>query len=167
VCPVNATPIDTQSGIVGQIYTRCIGCRYCQAACPYMTRVFNWQDPRWPHNMKNYLNPDVSVRMRGVVEKCSFCHHRLQKAKSRAIVQGKTIIEDHEYVPACTEACPSHAISFGNLLNPDSEITRLTKDPRTFRILEQLGSDPKVFYMSKQQWIKKLCTRYHGQKINS
>ncbi len=81
VCPATATDYDNQTGIVSQIYTRCFGCRYCMGACPYHARYFNWYDPIWPEGMEKYLNPGVSPRMRGVVEKCSFCFHRYQAAK--------------------------------------------------------------------------------------
>jgi menaquinone reductase, iron-sulfur cluster-binding subunit len=84
VCPATATDYEWSTGIVSQIYTRCFGCRYCMGACPYHARHFNWWDPVWPAGMEKMLNPDVSVRMRGVVEKCSFCYSRYQRAKDRA-----------------------------------------------------------------------------------
>ena len=83
VCPVRATYRD-EEGIVGQIYARCIGCRYCTNACPYSAKTFNWLDPKWPAGTERRVNPDVSLRPRGVVEKCTFCHHRRQKAKDQA-----------------------------------------------------------------------------------
>ncbi len=155
VCPVNATTRDEVSGIVNHIYPRCIGCRYCIVACPYHARDFNWWDPKWPKSMESMLSPEVSTRMRGVVEKCTFCHHRLLKARSKAYLDG---IDPNEatYVPACAEACPTKAITFGNLLDPESEVAKLSKDPRAFRILAKLNTEPKVYYLSKHQWVHKL-----------
>ena len=83
VCPATATDYDNQTGIVSQIYTRCFGCRYCMAACPYHARYFNWYDPIWPEGMEKYLNPSVSPRMRGVVEKCSFCYSPVSGGKGQ------------------------------------------------------------------------------------
>src|SRR6056297_3210438 len=89
VCPVIATTKDEEGGIVSQIYPRCIGCRYCMAACPYHARYFNWYDPIWPEGLDKVLTDNVSVRPRGVVEKCTFCHHRWQDAKEQARYNGE------------------------------------------------------------------------------
>lgn len=147
VCPVGATSID-EEGIVGQIYARCIGCRYCTTACPYTVRQFNWRKASWPDRMNQGLNPDVSLRPRGVVEKCTFCHHRLQLAKDRAKAENRPL-RDSDYVPACVEACPAEAMAFGNLDDPTSSVSRLAQSPRAFRLLEELGTEPKVIYLSK------------------
>ena len=101
VCPASATNYDELTGLVDQINTRCIGCRYCMAACPYMVRCFNWWDPVWPADMKEYLNPSVSVRMRGVVEKCSFCFQRYQQAKDKAFLEGRRGGKAADYQTAC------------------------------------------------------------------
>lgn len=154
VCPVNATIRDELTGIVDHVAVRCIGCRYCMVACPYHARSFNWWDPKWPKSMEAMLTPEVSPRMRGVVEKCTFCHHRLNLARDRARLNG----EDPDsvvYTPACVEACPTHAITFGNLKDPNSEVAKLAKDPRAFRILEKLRTEPKVYYLSSAQWIRR------------
>ena len=87
VCPTSATYLNPE-GIVAQVYPRCIGCRYCANACPYAAKVFNWTAPEWPESMAAMKNPDVSVRPRGVIEKCTFCHHRLQQARERARAAG-------------------------------------------------------------------------------
>ena len=145
VCPVGATSKGAE-GIIAQVYDRCIGCRYCTTACPYTVRSFNWYPPRWPAGMGQALNPDVSVRPRGVVEKCSFCHHRLQKARDKAAAE-KRELRDGDYVPACLETCPTKAISFGDLDDPESEVAQLSRSPRAFRLLEDLGTQPKVFYL--------------------
>jgi len=144
VCPVYATYRNPE-GIVAQIYARCIGCRFCMAACPYNAKYFNW---------RTYLtegpgqNPDVSVRSKGVVEKCTFCHHRLQKARERALAEGREM-EPGEYIPACAEACPTRAIVFGDLSDPDSEVAKLARSPRAFRLQEELGTRPKVIYLTE------------------
>jgi molybdopterin-containing oxidoreductase family iron-sulfur binding subunit len=91
--------------------------------------------------------------MRGVVEKCNFCHGRLQAARAKAAVEGRREIADSEYIPACVEACPTKAIHFGNLTDPASEVSRLAKDENSFRLLEQLGTEPKVHFRSEQSWV--------------
>jgi len=156
VCPVNATTRDENNGLVTHIYPRCIGCRYCMVACPYHARSFNWWDPTWPKQMESMLSPEVSPRMRGVVEKCTFCHHRYNKARAKASVDG-TDPNKAIYTPACADACPTKAITFGNLLDEKSEVAKLSKDPRAFRILEKLKTKPKVYYLSKQDWIRNLA----------
>jgi menaquinone reductase, iron-sulfur cluster-binding subunit len=153
VCPQNAVEYDTESGIVAQIPVRCFGCRYCVTACPYHARYYNWWDPVWPEGMEKTLNPDVSTRMRGVVEKCNFCHGRLQAARAKAAAEGRRTIADTEYVPACGESCPTHAIHFGNLSDPNSDVSMLSKDKRAFRLLEELGTEPKVYFLSEQDWV--------------
>jgi Fe-S-cluster-containing hydrogenase components 1 len=147
VCPVKATLIDRE-GLVAQVYPRCIGCRYCTTACPYTVRHFNWTRPQWPRPMEQALSPDVSVRPKGVVEKCTFCHHRLQRAKDKARMEGGALREG-DYVPACVETCPAEAMVFGDLDDPASAVTRLSQSPRAFRLLEDLGTEPKVIYLSK------------------
>ncbi len=147
VCPVDATNIDSE-GIVRQIFPRCIGCRYCTTACPYTARYFNWHTPVWPEPMAASLSPDVSVRPAGVVEKCTFCHHRLQRARDQAAAEGRDLRPD-EYEPACAQACPAGAIAFGDLDDPDSEVARLARSHRAHRLLESLGTQPKVIYLRK------------------
>lgn len=165
VCPATATAIDHNTGIVSQIYTRCVGCRYCQAACPYHARYFNWWDgyaliQPFPKGMERSLSPEVSPRMRGVVEKCTFCHHRLMRAKRKAYKEGREDLKEHEYVTACTEACPAQAITFGDLNNPEHAVSRLIKSPRAFRILERLQTKPKVYYLSSRDWVRKMADNY-------
>jgi molybdopterin-containing oxidoreductase family iron-sulfur binding subunit len=144
VCPVYATYRNPE-GIVAQIYARCIGCRFCMAACPYNAKYFNWR----PYQKEGPgQNPDVSVRPKGVVEKCTFCHHRLQKARERALAERRDLVPG-EYVPACAEACPARAIVFGDLSDPGSEVSRLARSPRAFRLQEELGTKPKVIYLTE------------------
>ncbi len=116
-------------------------------ACPYNAKVFNWFAPDWPESSKQRANPDVSLRSKGVVEKCTFCHHRILHAKETARAEGREI-RDGEVNPACAESCPARAIVFGNLDNPASQVSRMIKSPRVFRMKEYLGTEPKVYYLS-------------------
>lgn len=131
VCPVEAT-WQEPDGIVTVDYDWCIGCRYCEAACPYHARRFNWQAPEVP---AEEINPDQGylsnrVRPQGVVEKCTFCLHRTRRGK----------------LPACLEACPTGARVFGNLLDPESEIRKVLRDKRVFVLKEELGTSPRFYY---------------------
>ena len=146
VCPVGATNKD-DDGIVNQVYARCIGCRYCANACPYTAKFFNWKSPSYPDSTVPGLNPDVSTRPVGVVEKCTFCSHRLMHAKEQARVEQRSLREG-EYVPACAESCPTRAIVFGDLDDPRQQVAKLARDPRAFRLHEELGTEPKVYYLS-------------------
>jgi molybdopterin-containing oxidoreductase family iron-sulfur binding subunit len=156
VCPQNAVDVDPQTGIVSQVPDRCLGCRYCVAACAYHARAFNWWDPTWPDAMQRALNPDVAPRMRGVVEKCNLCSARLQAARERAAAEGRRELEEGEYVPACVEACPAGAIRFGDLADPRSEVAQLAASPRAFRLLEKLRTDPKIYYLTSRDWVRRL-----------
>lgn len=150
VCPVDATNI-TPEGTVRQIFARCIGCRYCTTACPYTVRKFNWSAPAWPDPLEETLNPDVSVRPKGVVEKCTLCHHRLQRGRENARAQGREFREG-DYVPACVESCPTQAMLFGDLDDPNSQVSLLSRSARIFRLLEELGTQPKVIYLAEGEW---------------
>jgi molybdopterin-containing oxidoreductase family iron-sulfur binding subunit len=145
VCPVGAT-FKNREGIVGQIFGRCIGCRYCTTACPYTARYFNWYEPEWPDPMQNQINPDVSLRPKGVVEKCTLCHHRLQNARDQARAEQRDL-RPGEYVPACVESCPAEAMTFGDLSDSGSEVAELARSRRAFKLLEDLGTEPKVIYL--------------------
>lgn len=150
VCPVKATGINPE-GTVRQIYPRCIGCRYCTTACPYTRRMFNWYKPEFPGDLALALNPDVSVRPKGVVEKCTLCHHRLIQAREEAKAAKRPLAEG-DYLPACAEVCPSGAITFGDLDDPASAVAQLARNPRAFRLMEDLGTKPKVFHLAKGEW---------------
>ena len=148
VCPVGATS-RSEDGIIQQIPTRCIGCRSCQVSCPYSRRYFNWSTPAYPDTLMRNLNPGVAVRTHGVIEKCTFCHHRIRAARQRV---GVLKDEDVRRLPACAESCPADAIAFGNLNDPDSEVSRLARSPRAFKLLEELGTHPKVIYLREVKW---------------
>jgi Fe-S-cluster-containing dehydrogenase component len=156
VCPQNAVDVSPETGVVSQIPPRCLGCRYCMTACPYHARYFNWFDPVWPAGMEKTLNPDVSVRMRGVVEKCNFCHSRWQAAKAKAAAAGSRDLDPADYVPACVEACPSQAITFGDLADSRTPVSKLARSRNAFRLLEAIGTDPKVHYLSEREWVRRL-----------
>jgi len=155
VCPVQATYKD-EEGLVRQNYARCIGCRFCTVACPYGVRYFNWFKPEWEEPLSNHLNVDrlegdgvlegPAVRPKGVVEKCTFCIHRLHKARARAEAEGREFRQD-EYVPACVQTCTSKARFFGDLDDPESTVSHLEKSRRAFRLMEDIGTHPKVIYL--------------------
>jgi Fe-S-cluster-containing dehydrogenase component len=157
VCPVQATYKD-EEGLVRQNYDRCIGCRFCTVACPYGVRYFNWHQAVWEGSLAEYRNPDQvrgpvstegpAVRPKGVVEKCTFCVHRLQKARSRAAAEGRAFRAD-EYVPACVQTCTGKARFFGDLDDPHSTVSELASSPRAFRLMEDLGTHPKVIYLKE------------------
>jgi molybdopterin-containing oxidoreductase family iron-sulfur binding subunit len=156
VCPVAATPHNDE-GLNQMAYNRCIGTRYCMNNCPYKVRRFNWfefaNNDKFNFNMnseqeKLVLNPDVTVRSRGVVEKCSFCVQRIQEKKLLAKKEGRQL-DGNEVKTACQQSCPGNAIVFGNMNDPDSEISKLMTNPRTYQLLEQLHTLPSVSYMTK------------------
>lgn len=157
VCPQQAVEVDKATGIVMQMPQRCLGCRYCMTACPYHARYFNWWDPAWPKGMEKTLNPGVAVRMRGVVEKCNMCHGRLHAAQEKAAATGKREIDPADYAPACVEACPTGAITFGNLADPGDAVSKQARSPQAFRLLARLGTEPKLYYKSKEAWVRELA----------
>jgi menaquinone reductase, iron-sulfur cluster-binding subunit len=163
VCPQNAVEVDPKTGIVAQIPVRCLGCRYCMAACPFHARAFNWWDPQWPKGMEDTLNPGVSTRSRGVVEKCNLCHGRLQAARERAAAAGREeLTAEDGYLPACVESCPNGAILFGDLDDPKSDVARAVATGRPFRWLDALGLDTKIYYTSEQPFVRKLARSNRG-----
>lgn len=155
VCPVRATFIN-EEGIVEQNYARCIGCRFCTVGCPYSVRYFNWFAPQWESPLESHINPDrvegrgllegPAVRPRGVVEKCTYCIHRLAKARLRAEAENREFRAD-EYVPACVQTCTGKARFFGDLDDPNSMVSQLAKSTRAFRVLEEVGTHPKTIYL--------------------
>lgn len=147
VCPVGATH-QTDEGLVLQDYDRCIGCRYCMTACPYGARYFNWSDTTPPEPMTSYHNPAVPVRPVGVVEKCTFCVQRIQAAEAKAKAEGRPL-RDGDVTPACVQTCPAGARFFGDLDDPNSRVSTLIQSPRAHRMLEELGTKPKVYYLAE------------------
>lgn len=152
VCPVGATS-QSEEGIVQQVPDRCIGCRLCEVSCPYTRRYFNWSEPTWPVEWRQQLNPDVAVRPHGVIEKCLFCHHRIRSVKAQVRAEGRSLTDDDvRKLPACAASCPAEAIVFGDLNDPHSEVSRLVESPRAFRLLDELGTHPKVVYLREAKW---------------
>lgn len=138
VCPVDAT-YKREDGLVLQRYERCIGCKYCMVACPYHQRFFNFYEQQ----EKDYHNPDVPRRIAGIVEKCTFCSHRIEKAMS----EGKKIGSPDGVEPACTQACPAKTRTFGDLDDPDSEVSKLLRSRRNYQLRADLGTEPQVYYL--------------------
>ncbi len=145
VCPVYAT-YHTDEGLNGQIYNRCIGTRFCGSACPYKQRLYNWYDPIFPEPLTEQLNPDVTIRTRGIMEKCTFCVQRIRRSKEGAALEGRDVA-DGEIQPACGQSCPTSAIIFGDLNDPESQVSQMRRSPRAFRLLDNLGTEPAVIYL--------------------
>jgi molybdopterin-containing oxidoreductase family iron-sulfur binding subunit len=146
VCPVVAT-VHSSEGLNQQVYNRCVGTRYCANNCPYKTRRFNWFEyPRGEGTEHLALNPDVTVRSRGVMEKCTFCVQRIQEAKIDAKQRGEPV-RDGDVRTACEQSCPAQAIVFGDVNDPKSRVSQLMRGARTYRVLEELNVQPSVGYL--------------------
>jgi molybdopterin-containing oxidoreductase family iron-sulfur binding subunit len=158
VCPVGAT-VHSREGLNHMAYNRCIGTRYCANNCPYKVRRFNWfnykgnekfadVNPSQDDYGRMVLNPDVTVRARGVIEKCSLCIQRIQLGKLEAKKDSR-MLTDGEFTTACAQACGSNAIVFGDVNNPKSEVSHLKQEGRAYHLLEEVGTQPSVFYQTK------------------
>jgi molybdopterin-containing oxidoreductase family iron-sulfur binding subunit len=147
VCPVYA-PHHSKEGINNQIYNRCIGTRFCSQNCPYKVRRFNWFDWDWPNPMNVQLNPDVTVRSKGVMEKCSFCIQRI-KATHTIAKNEKRKIHDGEVIPACVQTCPTDALTFGNLMDRQSRVRKRIDNLRAYQVMGYLNTKPAVIYLKK------------------
>lgn len=148
-CPVNAA-VHSTDGLNLQVYNRCIGTRTCSSFCPYKVRRFNWFDytANDAESVQAMRNPDVTVRSRGVMEKCTYCVQRIAKARIEADKEGRPIREG-EVVTACQQACPTQAIVFGNLADPQSAVSRKKADPRNYALIEEAGTKPKTTYLAR------------------
>ncbi len=150
VCPVYAA-YHTPDGLNGQVYNRCVGTRYCGNNCPYKVRYFNWMaynKKAFPEPLNLQLNPDVTVRARGVMEKCTFCVQRIRGAQNKARLEDRTLV-DGDVVTACAQACPSGAITFGNMKDAESRVAKAGADHRGYHVLEDLNVRPAVTYLAK------------------
>jgi Fe-S-cluster-containing dehydrogenase component len=146
VCPVYASVHSNTEKINLQVYNRCVGTRYCANNCPYQARVFNMRDYERPDPLPNQLNPNVTVRRRGVMEKCTFCLQRIKQGEDKAESEGRDVL-DGEVVPACAQACPTNAIVFGRLDDPESEVSQMLREDRGYQLLDELGTSPSVTYL--------------------
>ncbi|NOZ54096.1 MAG: 4Fe-4S dicluster domain-containing protein [Gammaproteobacteria bacterium] len=166
VCPVAAT-YHTPDGLNAQIYNRCIGSRYCSNNCPFRVRYFNfysYYESSWPEPLNMQLNPDITVRDKGVMEKCTYCVQRIRSAKNKAKMEDRKL-EDGEFTTACAQACPTNAIVFGDWQDENSQVAKLWKkhevtravtkqnkdnpEKRGYRIFEELNIDPSVMYLER------------------
>jgi anaerobic selenocysteine-containing dehydrogenase/Fe-S-cluster-containing dehydrogenase component len=155
VCPVYAT-YHSPDGLNVQVYNRCVGTRYCSNNCPYKVRYFNWfgwgeverSQYAFPEPLNWQLNPDVTVRGKGVMEKCTFCLQRIREAEHRARLEQREL-EPDEFTTSCAQACPSRAISFGDASDPAWSVTKLVDDRRSYHVLEELNTYTAVVYLKK------------------
>ena len=166
VCPVAAT-YHTPDGLNAQVYNRCIGSRYCSNNCPFRVRYFNfysYYESSWPEPLNLQLNPDLTVRDKGVMEKCTFCVQRIRSAKDKAKMADRKVI-DGEFTTACAQACPTSAIVFGDTMDPDSKVSKLWEqhqvkrrvteqdkenpELRGYRVFEELNVDPSIMYLER------------------
>jgi Fe-S-cluster-containing dehydrogenase component/anaerobic selenocysteine-containing dehydrogenase len=148
VCPVYAT-YHNPEGLNAQVYNRCIGTRYCANNCPYDARVFNWMDHEWPAPLHLQLNPDVSARSKGVMEKCTFCVQRIRAGKNTAKSEGRPV-RDGEIQPACVQTCPAQALTFGDAKDPGARVNAVRKDGRAYLLLEEANTMPAVTYLARK-----------------
>jgi molybdopterin-containing oxidoreductase family iron-sulfur binding subunit len=147
VCPVYAA-YHTEEGLNAQVYNRCVGTRYCGNNCPYHVRRFNWFSYTWPAPLDQQLNPEVTVRQLGVMEKCTMCVQRIVAGKAAARDEGRRL-RDGEIQTACQQTCPTAAITFGDLKDGGARVAQLSASPRGYHVLEELGTRPAVTYLRK------------------
>ena len=147
VCPVYATYHNAE-GLNVQVYNRCVGTRYCSNNCPYKVRRFEYFDFDFPYPLNLQLNPDVTVREKGVMEKCSFCVQRILAARDTAFAEGREVA-DGEVTPACAQTCPGDAIIFGNLRDPNSRVSRASRSGRGYHVLGELYTRPAITYLKE------------------
>jgi molybdopterin-containing oxidoreductase family iron-sulfur binding subunit len=147
VCPVYAA-YHTPDGLNGQVYNRCVGTRYCANNCPWKVRVFNWFTYQFAEPLNWQLNPDVTVREKGVMEKCTFCVQRIHESERTASSEGRAL-RDGEVVPACVQTCPTEVYVFGNIADPNSAVAKAATTNRGYRALGELNTHPAIVYLSK------------------
>jgi Fe-S-cluster-containing dehydrogenase component len=147
VCPTYASVHSERENLNLQVYNRCVGTRYCQNNDPYKVRFFNFFAPVFQEPLNQQLNPDVTVRSAGVMEKCTFCVQRIRRAEEQALLEDRPLA-DGEVTPACVQTCPTGALLFGDLNHTQSRVSELlSNNLRKFRLLEHLGTQPSVYYL--------------------
>ncbi len=172
VCPVLAT-VHSDEGLNDMVYNRCVGTRYCANNCPYKVRRFNWFNytKKIESPLHMALNPDVTVRTRGVMEKCTFCVQRIRSVTTGIGKEGKPErVADGEIQTACEQTCPTNAIVFGDLNDPESRVRKLFEERRAYRLLEEVNTQPRVRYLSRVRNAERDASHgegsHHGQKVN-
>ena len=150
VCPVFAT-YHNPEGLNGMIYNRCVGTRYCANNCTYKVRKFNWYTYKFPEPLNWQLNPDVTVRTKGIMEKCTFCVQRIKYGTDIA-KDGDGIVKDGDILTACQQACPTDAIVFGDLKDTTSQVAKLSHDDRGYKVFEVINTKPGITYLKKVKW---------------
>jgi molybdopterin-containing oxidoreductase family iron-sulfur binding subunit len=141
-----------EEGLNAMIYNRCVGTRYCSNNCPYKVRRFNFFEYDVPEPLSWALNPDVTRRSMGVMEKCTFCVQRIAEGKDHAKDEGR-LVRDGEIQPACVQSCPTQALSFGNLNDPESTVSKAAKSGRAYRVLdEEINTQPAINYLERVKY---------------
>ena len=157
VCPVFASVHSIPEDTNLQVYNRCVGTRYCANNCPYQVRVFNWRDYTdarirpWLTSLQNQLNPSVTVRRRGIMEKCTFCIQRIHQGEQQAASENREI-QDGDVVPACAQACPAYAITFGRIDDPNSQVSKVGQEARGYHQLDELRTTPRITYLKGETY---------------
>jgi Fe-S-cluster-containing dehydrogenase component/anaerobic selenocysteine-containing dehydrogenase len=167
VCPVLAT-VHSEDGLNQQVYNRCVGTRYCANNCPYKVRRFNFFDhwKSYEGTLNMVWNPEVTVRSRGIMEKCTFCVQRIRDSRDKSVLEGRHI-RDGELKTACQQTCPTDAIAFGNINDKFAEVSKLRSHPRAFKVLEVLNTQPRISYMSKVRNVEASAAHGHEDKGHS